>query len=190
MRISIETNFPEIDAALVGLRQDIADTVTARSLNRTAQLGQTAMSKEIRSEFNLSAAKVREKLFITRAIGKRGLSLRADLYSHAKGKRRSINIINFAARQTLKGLTAKIKKSGGRVLVSDQGFIGNKGRTAFKRRGNARLPIDPIQTIDVPSMFNTRRINSRVLRLIQTKFPEVFAREMNYALLRMQQRVR
>lgn len=189
MLISIQTNFPEVDAALVGLRKDIADQVTARALNRTAQNAQTAMTREIRNEFNLTTSKIREKLFIKRAVRGASLNLSAELYSQAAGKRRAVNIINFAARETKAGLTAKIKRSGGRVLVSSVGFIGNKGRTAFKRVGKGRLPIAPLQTVDVPQMFNTKRIQQRVFALIKQKFPENFAREMNYALLRMQGRV-
>ena len=50
--------------------------------------------------------------------------------------------------------------------------------------GDARLPIEPVRTIDVPMMFTTKRINSAVIRAIESKLPVIFEREARYALLR------
>jgi hypothetical protein len=62
------------------------------------------------------------------------------------------------------------------------GFMGNKGRTAFERVGAKRLPIKPLQTIDVPQMFNTRRINLRVRKRIEQELPELMRRELRFLL--------
>ena len=183
MRITIKTNFPAVQRQLDALRQEVADKALARAVNATAAQGQTAMSKEIRAEFNIPAAKVKEKLHVKKATFKKGrFNIEAELYSKDRsGRRRAINLINFGARKTKAGLSVKIRKSGGRTIVS-MGFIGNKGRTAFKRTGPKRLPIAPLQTIDIPQMFNTKRINSKVVKLIEAKFPQVFEREVAFAL--------
>lgn len=184
MRLSIQTNFPQVQRRLDTLREEVANKAAARAVNKSAAQGQTAMSREIRQEFNLTAAKVKQKLFVRRASFKRGrLAIEAELYSKdPSGRRRSINLINFGARETRSGLTVKIRKAGGRVIASGSGFIGNKGRTAFQRVGEKRLPIKPLQTIDVPQMFNTRRINAKVVKDIVAKFPGIFEREVAYAL--------
>lgn len=183
MKLTIETNFPAVQRRLDTLRAEVADKALARAVNKTADQGKTAMSKEIRAEFNISAAKVKEKLFVKKATFKKGrFNIEAELYSRDRsGKRRAINLINFGARMTKAGLSVKIKKQGGRTIVR-QGFIGNIGRTAFKRTGPGRLPIAPLQTIDIPQMFNTRRINAKVVKLIEAKFPQVFEREVAFAL--------
>ena len=48
------------------------------------------------------------------------------------------------------------------------------------REGRARLPIKALQTIDVPSMFNTRRINAKVIAFIKAKLPTIFDNEARY----------
>jgi hypothetical protein len=185
MRLDIRTDFAGVQRKLDALQSEIRDKVLVRSLNRTIEGARTDMSREIRSEFNLSAVKVREKLRIRKAGFSRGqLRIEAVLSSVTQGGRRAINVINFQARQTPKGLTAKIKRNGGRVLISSKGFVANKGRTAFKRRGKSRLPIDPIQTIDVPQMFNTKRINEKVVRAIREKFPVIVGRETAFYISR------
>jgi urease beta subunit len=179
--LSIATNFPDVKRQMDRLQSDIRDQATKRALDRTVEQARTEMQRQITGEFNLTARKVREKLFIRRASAKGGrFSLEAVLSSRdPSGKRRAINLINFQARQTKAGLTFKVKKAGGRSVIKS-GFIGNKGRTAFKRVGKERLPIKPLQTIDVPQMFNTRRINAKVVKKIEAVFPVIFAREVNF----------
>ena len=89
----------------------------------------------------------------------------------------------IAAVLTKAGLSVKIRRNGGRKVLK-QGFIGNKGRTAFERVGKARLPIKPLQTIDVPQMFNTKRINAKVVALIRERFPAIAEREVRFYLQR------
>lgn len=164
------------------MQRDVAARALASAANKTAAQAQTQMVRAITGEFAITASKVREKLRVRKATFRAGrYGVEAVLESRTPGgRRRSINIINFAARETRKGLTAKIKRKGGRVLVSKRGFIGNKGRTAFIREGKKRLPIKGLQTIDVPQMFNTKRLNASVVEFIKRKFPEVFAREASY----------
>jgi hypothetical protein len=181
--LNITTNFDKVQRAMDTMRQDIATKAMARALNRTTDLGKTEMSKQIRARFNMTKAKVDEKLYIRRAVFSQGrFGLSAVLGSASK--KRGLNIINFAARQTKQGLTAKIKKNGGRVLVSGKGFIGNGGRTAFKRVGKERLPIKALTTLDVPGMFRTRDIEKRVTAYMLQRFPQVFEREAAFYIRR------
>jgi hypothetical protein len=61
-------------------------------------------------------------------------------------------------------------------------FIGNQGRTVFRRVGKERLPINAVQTIYVPQMFNTGRIKDVVVKLMREKFPVIFEREAKFYL--------
>lgn len=182
MELKISTNFPEVQRQIDRLARDVADSALRSAVNRTMAQGQTQMVRAIAGEFNLAQSKIREKLFLRKAGFKAGrLGVEATLESKTPGgRRRAINVINFGARTTQRGLTAKIRRSGGRVVVHGQGFMGNKGRTAFVRVGDKRLPIKPLQTVDVPQMFNTRRINAPVVAFIRRKFPELFEREARY----------
>ena len=178
--ISVRTNFPEVQRKLDRLQSDIGTKALASAVNKTLALSRTEMSKQIRAEFNLSASKVREKLHIRKATFKAGrFSIEGSFSSSTKGGRRAINVINFAARQGLRGVTVKIKKQGARKTIKGA-FTGNAGRTVFRRVGKERLPIDPVQTIDVPQMFNTRRINVVVRRFMQERFPAIFDRDVRF----------
>jgi len=199
MKIDIRTTFPQMAQALRQLEDDLASKVLARTLNRVVEQAKTQMGREIRNEYNLSAAKVAEKLRIKRATFKGGqFALSAELFSsNPNNKRGSINLVNFSARETKTGLTFKIKKAGGRGKIA-AGFIGNQGRTAFIRTGEAKRvmrrgysvgkvkePIKPLRTIDVPQMFNATRINAKVVAAINQRFPVVFERELRFALSRI-----
>lgn len=190
MQVRIETNFPQVAAALRQFGSDVTDKATVRALNRIIEQARTRMSREIRAEFVLPAAKVREALRIKRASFAGGvLSVEAVLFVSSTSKR-SMNVINFAARQTAQGVTVKIKRSAGRRLIRNA-FIANQGRTVFERVPGTKMGsrkwggqhgerIKPVQTIDVPQMFNTRKINEAVVQAIRQTSPVVFERELRF----------
>lgn len=179
MKIYIKTNFPDVSQRIKELHEDIATKATARALNATMAQAKTAMSREIRQKFVLSASKVNQALKVNKAIAKGGLfQMEASLESPSQ-RGRSLNLINFAARQTAKGVSVKISRDGGRKLIPGA-FIGNDGRTVLKRVGKARLPIKALQTIDVAQMFNAKKINKAVIDAINERFPIIFEREAKY----------
>ena len=182
MRLTISTNFPEVERALDQLRADIADRVRVRSVNRTMEQARTAMSREIRQDYALTASYVRERLTLSKAVFRGGrLTVEATLSgSGSRRGSRAANVIAFDAKQVKAGVSVKIKRNGGRKVIAGA-FVGNKGRTVFRRTGKKRLPIEPVQTIDVPQMFNSKRVNQAVIRVIEQRFPEVFARELKWA---------
>ena len=180
MQFNIKTNFPEVQRKLLAMQKDIASKALASALNKTAAQAKTAMSREIRAEFNMTAATVNQSLLVKRASASGGsFNLTAELSSISKRGKRSLNIARFAARQTSKGVTFKIKKGGPRKLIPGA-FLINSGATVMIRSGKKRLPIEARQTIDVPQMFNTKRINAKVLQMIEAKFPELFAHEAKF----------
>ena len=179
MKLTISTNFEQVSRSLDRMREDVGARALASALNRTLEQARTAMSREIRQEFNMPAAKVSAALRVRRASFKAGrFRMEAVLESPSK-RGRSLNLINFAARQTRQGVTVKIKKGGPRKLIRGA-FIGNDGRTVFIREGKSRLPIRAVQTIDVAQMFNTRRINAKVVDVVKARFPAIFEREARY----------
>lgn len=185
MKLEVKADLSRLKDSLRKLSKDVVanDKATARAINKATALGRTEMARAIRDEFMLTVSKARDKLQVVKAYPRKGqLAISGELFSKdPSGRRRAINLINFAARSTKKGLTVKIKRGGPRVLLR-RGFIGNKGRTAFERVGDKRLPIKPLQTIDVPQMFNTRRINQRVRARIRAALPDLIQRELRFLL--------
>jgi hypothetical protein len=196
MKIDITTNFPEVQRKIQTLRADISSRVTASALNRTVEQARTQMTREITAEYNVTAAYVRERLTVRRASFRQGaFEMRAEL-SGGSNRGRAANLIRFVEKSVslaqvrkrakagnLEQLRFQIRRAGGKKVITGA-FIANKGRTVFIRTTDKRLPIKALQTIDVAQMFNQRRINERVVALIRTKFPELFARDLKYYLER------
>jgi hypothetical protein len=192
MKISLTHNFPDVAKQLDALQADVRAKAMASAMNKTVAQAKTAMRREITAEFNIATEKVNDALKINQARAFRGeFNLEASLESPSR-RGRSLNLINFiekfttmaqAKRRgkagTLNQLHVKIKRKGG-VKALSTAFIGNKGRTIFVRTGKERLPIKALQTIDVAGMFNTRRINAKVLQMIEEKFPQVFQNEARF----------
>ena len=205
MQISIKTNFPDVQRQLQAMQKGIADKAMASAMNKTMAQAKTAMSREIRAEFNMSTTKVNAALRINKAVaaGSR-FRLEASLESPSK-RGRSLNLINFMERSvsmaqakkrskagTLNQLFVQIKKAGGKKALGSA-FIGNKGRTVFVRVPGTTMDsrnkyagtkhaqkIKALQTIDVAGMFNTKRINAKVVQMIEAKFGVIFANEARF----------
>lgn len=184
MKVEIKLNDRDVKRMLARLNTEAGELAVKRTINRTADQARTRMSREIRDEFALTKAKVDQKLHVQAArVEGGGLRFTGRLLSYGERGRRSINLIAFAARQSKRNrmLSAQILRAKGRIKVPGA-FIGNQGRTVFRRVGRERLPIKTVQVIDVPQMFNTRRINEKVLTFVRQKFPEVYQRELRFAL--------
>jgi hypothetical protein len=200
MELSIKTDFKALERQLNGLQRDIADRARYSAITKMARQARTAMSREIRGEYNLTAGEVNERLKVeVPRFGKGSFVIEARLVGRGRaGRGRSMNVIRFAeksislaqARRRMKrgegkggralDLRVKIKK-GGQAKVIKGAFIGNKGRTVFIRaEGARRLPINAVQTIDVPQMFNARKTKGAVLEMIRRQFPVVMQREIAY----------
>jgi hypothetical protein len=179
---------------LNSIAKGLGDKAVVSSLNKTVAQARTQISRGIREEFNISAALVRERLSVQRAR-RAGLHFTATLIGNPHGRaKRAMNLIHFVERKTtlaearrrgkagtLAQLYFKVKRSGGKQTLPGA-FIGNQGRTVFIRVGKGRTPIKAVQTIGVPQMFETKRVQQPVQRWIQAEFPRIFASEVRYYL--------
>ena len=116
------------------------------------------------------------------ADGRRGRSLNvARFLAGAQGKGRAMT--QAQARRALKAgprAALKVRITKGTMKTIGPAFTPNGGKTVFRRVGKARLPIEPVQTIDVGQMFNEREINREVVQFIERRWPEILEREMSY----------
>ena len=203
MQIDVRTNFGPAKRRLSTLREDIRQRAVARALNRVAEQGRTRMAREIASEFNIAVGEVRPELDIRRArpgAGSAYLVVEVNALRSKRNRGRGLNLIRFLERRvslaearrraktgTLNQLVFKIKRTGGPKRIPGA-FIATNPRTGgtavFKREGRPRLPIKPVTTIDVRQMFNTKRINERVVKHMLDQFPRVLEREVEYYVRR------
>ena len=162
----------DVKRELSRLRSDLRDKALGPALNKVGAKAKTEMTRAITEEFALKQAEVRPRLSLSRATSGRLMVVLDPYASRRRG--RSLNLIHFLERRiSLADLRRRrkagdnqiqfqIKRGGGRKQLPGA-FVANKGRTVFRRVGKARLPIEAVSTIDVPQMFNTRRIVRRVL---------------------------
>lgn len=206
--INMRTNFPSVAAALDRVAVDVGNKAMVRSLNTTIDQGKIAMARGISQEFRVSVATAKDRLWIVRAIAKGELRFEAKLEATRKGQGRSMNLIAFVeksvtlaqARKRMKAgeggtqtlrhggqvqkalqVRFQVKRTGGQKVIPGA-FIANDGRTVFIRAGKGRLPIKALNTIDVPQMFNTKRINSVVRAVMLQRFEANFKRELRAVL--------
>ena len=207
--ISIKTEFADVQRQLNALPDKLRDRVLARSINASMTQGRTEMARRISSEFRVKVSDVKERLTISRATTRdSGAVISASLAARNRAKGRSMNLIHFveqvvtvaAARKRMKAgeggtqtlrsggkvrkalqVRFQIKRAGGQKMIKGA-FIGNKGRTVFIRAGKERFPINELNTIDVPNMFNTQRINEVVVAVMRERFTANAQRELLAAL--------
>lgn len=192
--LSIKADFKDVQANLNKLHRDLQGKVVSAAINKVAAKAKTQMTREIASEFNIKQSEISARLRIIRA--KRDLQhWYAILDPFASGrawarKGSTLNLIRFVEKSvslaegrrrkksgTQNQLRFQIKKTGGKVSLRGVFIATNKrtgGTAVFSRTSDARYPIEAKQTIDIPSMFNARRINARVVQRIQKDLPVEF----------------
>lgn len=179
MRADISALKPRLNQ----LSSDIRDKAIVAAINKTADKGRVEMKRQIAAEYAIKAGYVNAQLDVRPATTK-GFSIQASIvaFGRRRGKR-SMNMVHFLERKvslaearrrgkagTLGQLGFKVKRSGGIKMIKGA-FLGNNGRTVFIREGKGRLPIKAVQVIDVPQMFNAKRINMAVVQKIRAEFP-------------------
>jgi hypothetical protein len=197
IKLDIRHNIAAVERSLGRLRDDIRTKVTVSAVNKLVDHARTLMTREIPKEFNVKQAYVRERLRIRRARAKQGaFAIEGSLIGGKDSRKRSANIIAFVERKVTLAEGRRRKKAGTQSMVFVKvlrkgapkalpgAFIGNDGRTVFRRVGKGRLPIKPVQVIDVAQMFNARRIRGPVKVGVEKRAPVVFAQEARFYLQR------
>jgi hypothetical protein len=189
MQLTITHDFPRVAARLDELAKGVADRALSSTLNKAAEQGRTQAVRDVTAAYAVRAGYARERIQIRRASFKRGRFQMEVQIRAGNGAKRAANVIAFAARQNKVGVGVKIRRDAPRQTIRGA-FIANKGRTVFQRTTNKRLPIKSVQTIDVPQMFNARKVKEHVLRVIRERLPVIAEREINFYVLRFNQKGR
>lgn len=193
--LNIRNNFPAVARELERVGNDVGNKAMVRALNATVRQGKTVMARTISKEFRVSVSEAKDRLDIDLARAKGALKFTASLLPtrHGwKGDRRGMNLVHFVTSlptRNKKGkmgqLKFQIKRGGGRKVIPGAFVATNKktgGRAVFIREGKARMPIKTLTTIDIPQMFNTRRINDVVRQVMLQRFDINFKRELRAVL--------
>jgi len=122
-------------------------TSVSRALNRAASQARTGVDKGVRERIGVKKRDVFKNVTVRRASTRR-------LESIVKIRGRAIPLGAFKARQTKRGATAKINKTGGRTLYRGtftatmrSGHLG-----VYKRIGKTRLPLKELYGPSIPTV--------------------------------------
>lgn len=176
----------QVRERLARIKRDLPSRVLQPAINKVAEKARAEINRAIPQEYAVKASEVRSAINLRRA-SKGRLEAVIEIFGSAKKRGRSLNLIHFLAAVrglAVRGKRAKkgdlaaldqqlgflIKKAGGLKKI-DGAFIGNKGRTIFKRTGKSRLPIEPVQVIGFSQMFASKKISKRVIDKINADFP-------------------
>lgn len=124
--------------------------VMSRAINKTAKSAKTSIARQIATEINMKISVIKKNITLRRASYRIWRAV-LEIWT---GR---IPLINFAAKQTAKGVSYKIDKKGGRETIKSA-FIatmasGHKG--VFKRKGAARLPIVELRGPSVGEVYRS-----------------------------------
>jgi hypothetical protein len=182
-----------LQAKLASLPGELKDRAVAAALNRTAEKARTEIDRAVRDEYVISSDRVRSSIALRQASAARGtLTAEVQIFGSPSKRGRSMNVIAFMERKVslaearrrgkrnelfvqskgrLLPILRFVFKRGSGAKVIEGAFVGNKGRTIFRRVGKARLPIEPIRVIDVGQMFRSKKVSRRVLDRINRDLP-------------------
>jgi len=181
MQIKISTNFPDVARQLANLQKDIGEKAVASALNKTVALAKTAMQQE-------DPGRVQHQRGHCHPVAE-GAACQCSEGQVPAERCPVLDLPAWSAQPQpgtllctpdpqgcdLQG-QAQWTASADPWLVPDQ----RRGHGDDPRGQHARLPIKALQTIDVGQMFNTRRINAKVVQLIEARFPDIFANEARF----------
>lgn len=161
-----------------------SEKYVARALNRTASGTQTDTVKQIRIDLNLKAKDIRDTMKIAKA------SKQKQTASVASSGAR-VPLIDFGARQTKKGVTVKVKRSGDRFLIKhaflatmptghrDVFFRKKPPDTDPKRHG---LKIAKLLGPAVPDFMGNEKAMGVILEKTEARLIENLKSQIDYLL--------
>lgn len=199
--ISIKDDFKALDRRLALMLDPAQQVVATRqALNKVVEKARTTVRAEIYRHYNLPKKEINPRVSMSRARGRslEGLVAWVEPLPSASTPGRSMNVVRFVVRKVSRAERARRQGQGiastvvqktkrgktrtHRVLffqIRRDGvpqrirgaFIGNAGRTVFRRTGRGRLPIESVQTLDVTRMFAAKRVVEPVLKRIRDELP-------------------
>ncbi len=179
---------------------DLQPKVLGPAINKVAEKARAEISRAIPQEFAVKASEVRNAVTLRKARSG-NLEATITVFGSTSRRGRSMNLIHFLAAVQQAGKAMKTRgakaskadlsalnrqlgfliKRGGGLKKIDGAFVGNHGRTIFRRIRKARLPIEPLQVIGFSQMFSSRKISTRIM----TKIDADLLIEINRSIARL-----
>lgn len=186
--VNVRSNINQVLMELQAASREMCDTAVMRALNKTAEMVKVQAAREVRSAgYNLKVSTIKLGIKLRRAMPG---NLRATVVANG----RPIPLIQYAARQTGKGVTVNVQR--GRKLIAGA-FIAtmpNGHRGVYVREAGGRhkrvnkggkvgwhqLPIRELFGPSVPDGLANKAVQGVLQQMIVDKFPQILQREHSW----------
>ena len=153
------------------------------SLNKVGAEVVTQAKRELKDATGLKAGVVGKKI-------KKDKARKGDETYSIGIKSRYLNAIEFGARQTKKGVSAKIWNNR---KIYKGAFIGsgrNSGKQLVFKKSRRKKGIEAVHGASLPREFERQGMAKIFNKKIKTRFPILFKRALDYHLMKAQSRLR
>ena len=184
MEVKVNINMDKAMRGLWNVKTKYIQKALVTSLNKIGAEVFTQAKRELKDATGLKVGVVAKGL-------KKDKARKGDETYSIHIKSRYLNVIEFGARQTKKGVSAKV---WGKRKVYRGAFIGsgrNSGKQlVFKKRKNAPKRIEALHGASLPREFERQDMAKIFNKKIKTRFPILFKRALDFHLMKAQSRLR
>jgi len=184
MEVKVKSNMDKAMRGLWNVKTKYIQKALVTSLNKIGAEVFTQAKRELKDATGLKVGVVAKGL-------KKDKARKGDETYSIHIKSRYLNVIEFGARQTKKGVSAKV---WGKRKVYRGAFIGsgrNSGKQlVFKKRKNAPKRIEAVHGASLPREFERQDMAKIFNKKIKTRFPILFKRALGFHLMKAQSRLR
>jgi hypothetical protein len=183
MEVKVKSNVKEAMRNLRNVQKKYVQKALVTALNKVGAEVVTQAKRELKDTTGLKAGVVGKKIAKDKAR-------RGDEEYTIRIKLRYLNLIEFGARQTKKGVSTK---AWGKRKLYKHAFIGsgrNSGKQLVfgKTRGNPKK-LKALHGPSLPREFHRQDMESLFNKKIKTRFPILFKRALEFQMLKAKGRL-
>ena len=183
MEVKVNSNFKKALRDIGNVPRKYVQKAMVTALNKVGAEVVTQAKRELKEATGLKAGVVGKKI-------KKDKARKGDETYSIHIKSRYLNVIEFGARQTKRGVSAKV---WGKRKVYRGAFIGsgrNSGKQlVFKKRKNAPKRIEALHGASLPREFERQDMAKIFNKKIKTRFPILFKRAVEFQILKAKGRL-
>lgn len=187
IKTSVSVNgLKEAIAHIDSLIDGVKGKATLRAVNRAVDVIATEANREIRKIYLVPAREVSKSMRKKKAfLASREAS--GSVFFSGRG----LNLAQFRARQTKKGVSVQVKVQGGRHVIPGSFLAASTRNNAtgggsmgikmvYVRVGRERYPIKSLRSVSVPQTVQNEAIEAAVKKAAQAAFIKTFDQQMAY----------
>ena len=178
MEVKVNSNFKKALRDIGNVPRKYVQKAMVTALNKVGKEVMTQAKRELKDATGLKAGVVAKKI-------KKDKARRGDETYSIHIKSRYLNVIEFGARQTKRGVSAKV---WGTRKIYRGAFIGsgrNSGKQlVFKKRKDDPKRIEALHGASLPREFHQEDMAKIFNKKIKTRFPILFKRALDFHMLK------